>query len=204
MSAEIKPMEPVTPAKIGMLLDALDMPDVTAMQEVDALDDASLVEFAFFVEQAVERANIIVRATLQPAVDAAARARDLIRGTIIDNGGKALAHDTFDVRLIQATRKDKRIDVLRQLETLLPADLYREAVFIESVDVSHADPKAVDAVVAAGGKPAWGANLTKLNKHARDFGGDIARIVKDGSPEVDVGAPKLVIEPRPSAMKAVN
>jgi hypothetical protein len=83
-------------------------------------------------------------------------------------------------------------------------DLYAEAVHIKAVDVTHTDPKAVDAVIAAGGKETWDANLTKLNKHARDFGGKIAEIIAAGSPRAGVGSPRLVIEPRASALKAVG
>lgn len=194
---------PANLAKICALTETLQLPDVTAM-DLEKMPAEDLATLAYFLEQQLIAARAMFDDACASAITAAAQARNLVRGTIIDNGGKALPHDTFDVRLVQATRKEKRIDVLRRLEGLLPDDLYREAVFIEGVDVTHADPKAVDAVVAAGGKPSWGANLTKLNKHARDFGGDIARIVEEGSPEVQVGAPKLVIEPRPSAMKAVN
>lgn len=204
MNADVTAIVPAaTIAKVCALTKTLQLPDVTAM-DLEKMPAEDLATLAFFLEQRLLAARVLFDDACAAATAAAAQARDLVRGTIIDNGGKALAHDTFDVRLVQTTRKEKRIDVLRTLKGLLPDDLYREAVFIESVDVSHAETKAIEAVVAAGGKPTWGANLTKLNKHARDFGGDIARIVEAGSPSVDVGAPKLVIEPRPSAMKAVN
>ena len=204
MSAEVTSIVPaITQAKLCALVESLNLPDVTAF-DLEKMDPADVATFVYSIEQQLLNAREMFDQACSAAIDAVTNGRNIVRGTIIDNRAKALPHDTFDVRLVQATRKEKRIDVLRRLEGLLPDDLYREAVFIEGVDVTHADPKAVEAVVAAGGKATWGANLTKLNKHARDFGGEIARIVEEGSPIVDVGAPKLVIEPRPSAMKAVN
>jgi hypothetical protein len=204
MSADLTPMVPATThAKVSALLSALDLPDVTDMAEVKKLDNDSRVEFVFMMEQALLRANALFREACSPAVEAVANARGHLVAAIPANA-KALPHPMFDVRLEQKKEPEKRIDVLRRLEGLLPDDLYNEAVFIKGVDVSQADPKAVDAVIKAGGKPTWDANLTKLNKHARDFGGDIAAIIEEGSPRVEVGAPRLVIEPRASALKAVG
>jgi hypothetical protein len=204
MSADITPIaNAATHARLSALLQALDLPDVTAMADVEKLDNSSQVEFVFMMEQALLRANAMFRDACLPAVEAVAQARARLMAAIPE-GAKALPHATFDVRLEQKMEPQKRIDVLRQLKDLLPDDLYAEAVYIKAVDVTHADPKAIDAVIAAGGKETWDANLTKLNKHARDFGGKIAEVIAVGSPRVGVGAPRLVIEPRASALKSVN
>ena len=114
----------------------------------------------------------------------AARAR--IRTAIAEAGGKAFPHDTFEVTLEQTMVRDKRIDVLRDLEGKLPDEEFAAAVYQKVAD------------------PVWVADLTKLNTYARKYGGEIAEIVERGAPRVAVGQPKLSITPRKSAMKAVT
>lgn len=193
-----------TQAKIAAIAEAAELPDVSGMQKIDSIDPSNLVSLVVALEAQLDAATEAFEAACAPIMAAVAEARKLVKGAIIDNGGKALAHDTFDVVLETTTRPDKRIDVLRHLEGVLPDDLYRQAVYIKSLEVSHADAKAVETAIEGGAKPTWDANLTKLNKYARDFGGEIARIVEEGSPRVEVGEAKLVIRPRESALKIVS
>lgn len=192
----------------SMVLDcrvALNLPDVSNVEEhLAAVEPAALVSAIVALEAQLEAATAAFSAACQQHVEVIAKARALVRRAIADNGGKALAHDTFDVRVEQATRREKRIDVLRQLEGVLPDDLYRKAVFIDTISVEHADQDGIDAVLAAGGAPKWTANLVTLDKYARDFGGRVAEIVEEGSPRVEIGGSKLIIEPRKSALKAAR
>jgi hypothetical protein len=182
---EPKTLLPVlSPALHSALVELLGLPDVSSMP-VEKLSPEDLVTFAASMEAQLRFAAAKFKVIAEPITDAINQARGLITKEILNNNGRALAHHTFDVRLEQATERDKRIDVLRGLEGKLPDDLYRAAVY-EKTTVE------------------WHADLRLLDKHARDFGGEIAAIVEQGSPRVAKGAAKLVIEPRPSALKAVS
>jgi hypothetical protein len=192
------------PATIGQLSDAFELPDVSGM-DISAIEPDSLVDFVAYNEERLLAAATAFAEVTRPIREALEYARKRIEGAIIDAGGKALPHDTFDVRLEQKTEPQKRIDVLRRLKGVLPDDLYHEAVFIKSLDVAAVPPNVIDDLVEhCGAKPTWDANLTKLNKHARDFGGTIAEIIEEGSPRLAVGSPRLTIKARESALKSVS
>ena len=62
---------------------------------------------------------------------------------------------------------------------------FSKCVYLKVVEEEKADLRACDAV-------------------ARKYGGDVAKIVAEGSPKVEIGSPRLVIEPRKSAMKQAS
>jgi hypothetical protein len=181
---EQRPLAVLTPAEQGALNEAFKIPDVTAI-DIDRLDDHDLVTFAKAIAAQRELARAKFVELCAPVDAAIAHAESLIKSRIVANGGTALAHDTFIVRLEQRTVRDKRIDVLRRLEGLLPDDEYAAAIYEEV-------------------KREWKADLRKLDLAARKYGGEIAAIVAEGAPRVDVGVPQLIIEPRPAALKAIS
>jgi hypothetical protein len=193
-------------AQACALMEVLELPDVTAMLEVKNMDTATKVEFVAMMGPAIARVMARVDEALAPARQAVAEARGDIQADIKKSGGTVLPHDTFDVRIVQNDKPDKRIDILRTLVDLLPSDQFRKAVFIKTIEVKNVDPKLLEPIIAAGGKPEWDADMTKLNKHAKDFGPEheISKIIAEGAPRVTTGAPQLVITPRESAIRSVN
>lgn len=174
----------LTPAEHGTLNDAFKLPDVSAVA-VENLDSEDLVHFVVALGSQLDSAKAKFEAICAPITDAIAQARAMLFAEIEKRGGTALPHDTFDVHVEQTTKRDKRIDVLRGLQGLLPDDEFNAAVYEEV-------------------KREWKADLRKLDVAARKYGGEIAKIVEDGSPRVDVGIKVLVIEPKPAALKAVS
>lgn len=194
----------ITPAQHGALVDALRVPDVSGidLERFAAADQATL---ARSLDEQLASARALVDAVLRPLVEMRDAARANVLREIIQNGATALPHDTFNVYIKRAPgQRDKRVDVLMKLVDHVPADELSKALWIESVDVKRAEPSAIEALLNAGGKATWKADLTKLDPLGRKYGGEIAKIIAEGSPRGGDGPPVLVIEPRESAIRAVS
>lgn len=191
------------PTTNGDLSDAFRLPDLSQI-DVGALDPADAATLAYSLEQALIAASALFATICTPVREAMTAARERVKREILDNGGTMLPHDVLDV-LIERTpgKRAPRMDVLLQLIGKVPADQLADALYIDSVDVRQAEPAAIEALLLAGGKAAWKADLRKLDPIAKRCGpnSEIAKIVAEGSPRGDDGPPTLVIRPRESAIR---
>jgi hypothetical protein len=101
---------------------------------------------------------------------------------ITSNRAQQLPHPDYIIELDVTKTKEKRIDVLRRLEGLVPEEELKSALYLNQPP------------------PEWVANLVKLNPIARKYGGEIAKIIAEATPERITGA-KIKIKPRPSTKK---
>jgi hypothetical protein len=194
----------LTAAEHGALNNAFRLPDVSAIP-IEALDDESLVHFVTSFEAQRKAATLKFAALCAPIDDAIAQGRHLVKERIRAAGASEMASDTFFVRLQRSKGKRNRfVDVLRKLVGLVPAEELSPALWIDAVDVSQAPPEAVEAVLLAGGKAEWNVDLRKLDSIAKRYGGEIARLIAEGSPRGEDGPEELVIEPRPAALKVAS
>ncbi|MHB8406208.1 MAG: hypothetical protein ACYDCJ_12375 [Gammaproteobacteria bacterium] len=113
-----------------------------------------------------------------PLRDRIAIGRAVLEQRIVAAGGHAVAHPDLVVELDQRTKIDKRIDVLRELEGLVPEPELRPALALVQVE------------------PEWVAHAGKLATLARKYGGKVAEIVARGVLKVAVGSPTLTIRER--------
>lgn len=150
-----------------------------------SLDNDDLGTLALQIRQRIAAIRAAQEEQLAPYLNDKAVVESEIVRRITENGAKALAHYYLSIELRVESKIDKRIDVLRRLEGLVPDDILRPAL-------SLVQPP-----------PAWQADGTKLNALARKYGGDIAEIIAEGMPRVQVGAPKLEITER-VPLKTVN
>ncbi len=149
-----------------------ELPDVTAMTPVQA------AEYAYDLESRILAAQKAFDAMLGPIVNAAQEARAKVKEAIVAAGGKALPSESWDITLVTTKERAKYVSVLRQLETLIPEAEYKQAVYLWQPE------------------PAWKADLRKLDALAKKYGGKIADIVREGSPAIESGSGRLVIEPK--------
>lgn len=132
MSSTVESSLVISPAQAGALIDALKLPDVSAI-DVDRLEPQDQVTLAHSLDAQLASAASVFAAICAPIIALRDAAKTRVLGAIVDNGGTMLVHDTFDVTAVQKMEREKRIDVLRRLEGVLPDDLYREAVFVKAV-----------------------------------------------------------------------
>lgn len=125
------------------------------------------------------------------------------------NHAKVLAHDDLDATLEQRTKLDKRIDVLRELQGVVPADDLAKAM---SVELSFSlPPDLVDSVQIAIGeyisldkiKKSWKFDAVKA-KPFRKLGDHVAAILDRGLVHVAIGKPILKIVEKQQAIRNVT
>lgn len=104
--------------------------------------------------------------------------REHLIASIKASGAQAIPHPDLVIELKQATKLEKRISVLRELEAIVPPDELKKGLYLD------APP------------PEWVANATYLKPLAKRYGGRVADILARGIVTVDVGSPQLVITPR--------
>lgn len=173
-------------------------------EQVAARPAVECAEIAYLVRAELARYQEQYEEMVAPYRALAIAAEERVMRAIREAGGTALPHDSLDVRIEQTSKRDKRLDVLAQLAGLVPADQLADAYFAKSV--SHAARLSTETLAACareGAEVVMDADLRKLDTLARKYGGDVAAIVAAGSPRVEVGAPKLTIEPRESALRRV-
>lgn len=183
-----------------------DIPDPSAIVDVEATPAEELIQFAAFAESKLRDAQQLFDMIRYPIQEANRAARAKITAKIHANGGSVISDEIFDAVIEKtAGKRDPLFDVLFKLLDKVPADKLADALYIESIDVSKVrDAKAIEAVLLAGGKANWKANLVKLDKIARAYGGEVAEIIAEGSPRGEASEKPVSIYPRESAMKTVG
>lgn len=193
----------VNVAQLAAIAEALGLPDVSGIS-VRLLDGQDKATFAKALDEQIARVNEIVRLALAPVIAMRDEAKAAILHEIALAGGSMLPHDTFDVVANQKYERRKDIDKLRALEGKVPDDVLGEAVFVKAIEGTIAPEMVALAEQTPGAKVKWDADLRKCDVIARKYGGEIAQIIADASPKVEVGAPYLTITPRETALKAVS
>ena len=103
---------------------------------------------------------------------------------IVANKGTQIPHPDFEIKLQYTMKQEKRIDILRKLEdTDVSKDELAKALYLTTPD------------------PEWKADLTKLKPIAKKYGGEVAKIIAEGTPRT-ITNPKLVITPREKMKQA--
>ena len=121
----------------------------------------------------------------QPLRDRIAIGRAALQQRIVAAGGHAVPHPDLLIDLEQRTSIQKRIDVLRELEGLVPEAELRPALALVQRE------------------PEWVAHAGKLAALARKYGGRIAEIVARGIVKAAVGSPVLrIVEREPDRLAA--
>ncbi len=97
---------------------------------------------------------------------------------IITNGATQIPNESYVIELAYTSKQEKRIDVLRKLEdTVVPKEELAKALYLTTPE------------------PEWKADLTKLKPIAKKYGGEVAKIIAEGTPKT-LTNPRLVITPR--------
>ncbi len=113
-----------------------------------------------------------------PLRDRIAIGRALLEQRIVAAGGHAVPHPDLIIELEQRTAIQKRIDVLRELEGLVP------------------EPELRPALALVQREPEWVAHAGKLATLARKYGGRVSDIIARGIVKAAVGTPVLTIKER--------
>jgi hypothetical protein len=147
-----------------------------------AFDDATLATMTHSLALMIEQRDEEYRSQTEDIRRECQAMQLALAERIRGNGGYALSHDTLRIELDQKFVPEKRIDVLRQLEGLVP------------------DEELSSALTLVQPAPEWRANGTKLRALARKYGGRVAQIIQKGMPHVPVGPTRLILEPKKSSI----
>jgi hypothetical protein len=159
-------------------------------EKLSALADAELATFVGLRRSQISDLNAEHADRIKPLTDEAAIGEQLLIARIREAGGVALPHPDLVIQLSIRTEIQRRIDVLRQLIDLVPADELKKALYREQPPAPEDMP--------------WKAAARYLTPIAKRYGGRVAEIVAEGLVKVEVGTPKLLIAPRESALKNVS
>lgn len=144
-------------------------------KRVLSMDDDSLIELRGAVQDVLKREREAFADRIREDVLLDQIAGAVLLRRIVERGAQAIAHDTYTCAIRAPKMLDKRIDVLRRLEGLVPESELRMALFITSP------------------QPEWKADATKLRALARKYGGRVREIVEEGIVET-FGQPLLVFD----------
>lgn len=193
--------EVIPASAIQAVARAFRLPDVSAI-DVERLSPADCATLLRSLGDQEQQAQLVFEAMMEPIRAAMNAAERRVRAAIHESGGRALAHDTFDVRLEQGERRDKRFtrQDFERLCDLVPVDVLKDAIVVTETRGIPAG-KIAEAIASGDDAVHVSVDLRKLDVIARDYGGDVREIVARCSPRVPIGPEKLVIEPRESALK---
>ncbi len=145
---------------------------------IGQLDDQDLGTAIFDMATTLRHIERLHASETQPLRDRIAIARAVLQQRIVAAGGHAVPHPDLIIELEQRTTIQKRINVLRELEGLVP------------------EPELRPALALVQREPEWCAHAGKLAALARKYGGRIADIVARGVVKVAAGSPMLIIKER--------
>ena len=145
---------------------------------VDLMSDQDLGTAIYDMSSTLRHIELLHADETQPLRDRIAIGRALLQQRIVAAGGHAVPHPDLTIELEQRTTIQKRIDVLRELEGLVP------------------EPELRPALALVQREPEWFAHAGKLAALARKYGGRIADIVARGVVKVAAGSPMLIIKER--------
>ena len=149
------------------------------------LSDADLGTAIYDMSSTLHHIELLHADETQPLRDRIAIGRAALQQRIVAAGGHAVPHPDLVIELEQRTSIQKRIDVLRELEGLVPESELRPALALVQRE------------------PEWVAHAGKLATIARKYGGRIAEIVARGIVKAAVGSPVLrIVEREPDRLAA--
>ncbi|MHB1549647.1 MAG: hypothetical protein ACYCX6_00410 [Vulcanimicrobiaceae bacterium] len=161
---------PSLPASVNGLTPFADM--------IGQLGDQDLGTAIFDMSGTLRRIEALHASETQPLRDRIAIGRAVLQQRIVAAGGHAVPHPDLIIEIEQRTTIQKRIDVLRELEGLVP------------------EPELRPALALVQREPEWFAHAGKLAALARKYGGRIAEVVARGVVKVASGSPVLTITER--------
>ncbi len=148
------------------------------LEMADSMPDQDLGSAIYDMQTTLRHIEMLHADETQPLRDRIAIGRALLQQRIVAAGGHAVPHPDLIIKIEQRTSIQKRIDVLRELEGLVPESELRPALALVQRE------------------PEWVAHAGKLAALARKYGGQIAEIVGRGVLHVAVGSPVLTIRER--------
>lgn len=196
----------ITEAQRGSALEALSLPDVSAL-DLEKADAENLATLYYSFQRQLDTANALFESVCRPIREAMAAAYHRVAEATDAAGGNKLPHPTLDVYFVQGYIDQKLLDILLELKDHLKPDEFKAAIMFKGVDVKD-NPRAVEAALEAGAKPIYEPHAGVLRRlvSEKNYGpdGEVGKIVARGLKRVTHGPRKLVIEPNESAIKAIS
>ena len=187
---------------------ALGIPDVSRV-DVDALSTEEQATFAHGLRWQLAKAQQNFDRLAADANEAMNRAQTAVFLALRAAGGKVLPHDILDVKLTQLKEKQKRIEILRKLEGVIPKADFEKAIYQKVAIKANLDDATIAQLrqLLPGVKIVveYEADGAVLNKMLRDYGPDspAGKIIAEGYVEVEKGLPLLTIGERADAVQRV-
>jgi|ERR1700677_154037 len=196
----------LTEAQRGAALEALSLPDVSAL-DLERADAENLATMYYSFQRQLAAANALFESMCQPVREAMAAAYQRIATATAAADGAMLPHPTLNVYFVQGYTDDKRVEVLLELKDHLKPDEFGKALMFKGVNVKD-KPLAAEAAIAAGATPVYEPHAGVLHRLAdeKHYGPNsvVGKIVARGLLKVKQGGRKLVIEPNESAIKGIS
>jgi hypothetical protein len=203
---ESQQLPAITEAQRGAALEALSLPDVSAL-DLEKADAESLATMYYSLQRQLATANALFDSACQPIREAMTAAYHRVAEATDAAGGNKLPHAALNVYFVQGYIDQKLLDILLELKDHLKPDEFKAAIMFKGVDVKD-NPKAAEAAIAAGAKPIYEPHAGVLRRliSEKNYGPDgvVGKIIERGLKRVTHGPRRLVIEPNESAIKAIS